>query len=111
MIRIGTSGFSFKDWKGTVYPENLSSQDTLIYYQRELGFDCVEINATYYTLLSDKTFAGMEKKTGDSMLFQITRKKSKKNFLPEKTKSLCSDQKFRVFVQTLITPCLWEKTL
>jgi uncharacterized protein YecE (DUF72 family) len=46
MIRIGTSGFSFKDWKGTIYPENLSSQDTLIYYQRELGFDCVEINAT-----------------------------------------------------------------
>ena len=71
MIRIGTSGFSFKDWKGTIYPENLSSQDTLIYYQKELGFDCVEINATYYTLLSDKTFAGMEKKTTANFEFVV----------------------------------------
>jgi len=71
MIKIGTSGFSFKDWRGTIYPENLSSRDTLVYYQQELGFECVEINATYYTLLSDKTFAGMEKKTTENFEFVV----------------------------------------
>jgi len=71
MIKIGTSGFSFKDWRGSIYPENLQSKDNLIYYQQKLGFNCVEINATYYTLLSEKSFAGMESKTGDDFEFVV----------------------------------------
>jgi uncharacterized protein YecE (DUF72 family) len=71
MIKIGTSGFSFEDWRGTIYPDNLPSRDNLTYYQEHLGFDCVEINATYYTLLSDRTFAGMERKTGPEFEFVV----------------------------------------
>jgi uncharacterized protein YecE (DUF72 family) len=71
MIRVGTSGFSFKDWRGTIYPADLDPKDNLIYYQERLGFDCVEINATYYTLLSDKSFAGMERKTGEGFEFVV----------------------------------------
>lgn len=59
MIKIGTSGFSFPDWRGTVYPKKLQPKDALAYYNNELGFDCVEINSTYYTLVSDKSFEGM----------------------------------------------------
>ncbi|MGA1841445.1 MAG: DUF72 domain-containing protein [bacterium] len=71
MIKIGTSGFSFKDWRGTIYPENLSPRDNLIYYQEKLGFNCVEINSTYYTLLSEKSFVGMESKTGKDFEFVV----------------------------------------
>lgn len=50
MIKIGTSGFSFPDWKGTVYPARLSNKEMLSYYAYTLKFDTVEINFTYYTL-------------------------------------------------------------
>jgi uncharacterized protein YecE (DUF72 family) len=71
MIRIGTSGFSFKDWLGVVYPKKLKLKDALCYYQDELGFDCVEINSTYYTLVSARSFEGMEEKTGPGFEFVV----------------------------------------
>ncbi|OGS35297.1 MAG: hypothetical protein A2293_15735 [Elusimicrobia bacterium RIFOXYB2_FULL_49_7] len=71
MIKIGTSGFSFKDWKGTVYPQKLALKDALGYYEDELGFDCVEINSTYYTLISAQSFEGMEQKTKPGFEFVV----------------------------------------
>jgi uncharacterized protein YecE (DUF72 family) len=70
-IKVGTSGFSFKDWKGIVYPKNLKDKDQLFYYQDELGFDCVEINSTYYTLVSARSFQGMEEKTRPGFSFVV----------------------------------------
>ncbi len=58
-IRIGTSGYAFPDWKGTVYPAKLPASRYLDYYARDLGFDCVEINATYYRPLHERDYAGM----------------------------------------------------
>ena len=71
MIKIGTSGFSFQDWRGPVYPKDLQPRDALNYYEEKLGFDCVEINSTYYTLVSTKSFEGMEKKTGHGFEFVV----------------------------------------
>ncbi len=46
MIRIGTSGYSYKDWKGFFYPEHIKSSAMLPFYARE--FDTVEINYTKF---------------------------------------------------------------
>jgi uncharacterized protein YecE (DUF72 family) len=71
-IRIGTSGFSFPDWRGgVIYPKGLLQKEELIYYQKELGFDTLEVNATYYALLSDKTAFAMEQKTGKGFEFVV----------------------------------------
>jgi uncharacterized protein YecE (DUF72 family) len=70
-LKIGTSGFLFSDWRGTVYPKKLQPEDTLFYYCDELGFNTVEINATYYTLLSDKAFESMERKTKSDFEFVV----------------------------------------
>ena len=70
-IKIGTAGFSFPDWRGTVYPKTLQPKDALQYYERELGFDFVEVNSTYYTLVSDKSFRGMSDKTGANFEFVV----------------------------------------
>jgi uncharacterized protein YecE (DUF72 family) len=43
---FGTMGFSWKDWKGIFYPENLEARDYLEYYSRI--FNAVEIDSTYY---------------------------------------------------------------
>ena len=44
----GTSGFSYKEWKGSFYPEKLSANRMLEYYSRRLS--SVEINNTFYRL-------------------------------------------------------------
>ncbi|OGS44533.1 MAG: hypothetical protein A2539_01395 [Elusimicrobia bacterium RIFOXYD2_FULL_34_15] len=110
MIKIGTSGFSFPDWRGVIYPKTLQPKDILLYYQEDLGFDCVEINATYYTLLSDKSFVGMEKKTNPGFEFVVkgykgfthdpfdTRLAEKK---PNMEKALEDMEKFNYSVQPL----------
>ncbi|MBN1391106.1 MAG: DUF72 domain-containing protein [Candidatus Thermoplasmatota archaeon] len=46
-IRIGNSGWSYKDWLGPVYPEGCPSKDLLGYYFSM--FDTVEVNSTFYT--------------------------------------------------------------
>lgn len=47
-LRIGTAGFSYKDWEGIVYPADLKKQKIhpLEYLAR--FFDCCEINTSFY---------------------------------------------------------------
>ena len=47
---IGCSGWNYKDWRGLVYPEKLPVRLWFDHYSRELGFDTVEINNTFYRL-------------------------------------------------------------
>jgi len=44
----GTSGFSYKEWKGSFYPGKLPANKMLAYYSRQLS--SVEINNTFYRL-------------------------------------------------------------
>jgi uncharacterized protein YecE (DUF72 family) len=76
MIKIGTSGFSFPDWVGTIYPPDIKKGDMLPYYEKQLGFKVTEINATYYTIPSPKSFAGMIKKTSPDFDFTVKAHKS-----------------------------------
>lgn len=70
-ILIGTSGFSFPDWVGTVYPVGLAKPEWLAYYERELGFSALEINYTYYSMPSRKTLASMSAKTSAGFTFVV----------------------------------------
>jgi len=71
MIKIGTSGFSFDDWKETVYPPVLQKSEWLSFYEKELGFKVLEVNFTYYTLPSPKSFEGMSRKTAADFFFVV----------------------------------------
>jgi uncharacterized protein YecE (DUF72 family) len=44
-LYVGTSGYSYKEWKGTFYPKNLPAQQRLRYYGER--FRTVEINSTF----------------------------------------------------------------
>ena len=68
-IFIGTSGFQFDDWKGTVYPADIKKEDMLKFYEAELGFKTLEINYTYYRMPYPKAIEGMSKKTSDNFKF------------------------------------------
>lgn len=55
-IRVGTSGFSYVEWKGTFYPEKLPQKKMLAYYAER--FSTVEINATFYRMPKEDMLAG-----------------------------------------------------
>jgi uncharacterized protein YecE (DUF72 family) len=71
MIKLGTSGFSFKDWVGPVYPQGVKPGNMLPYYENVLNFDTVEINFTYYQLPSLRSFEAMAKKTSPGFEFVV----------------------------------------
>jgi uncharacterized protein YecE (DUF72 family) len=47
-LRAGTSGFAFKEWKGSFYPSDLKDDAMLGFYAGK--FPTVEINNTFYRL-------------------------------------------------------------
>lgn len=47
---VGTSGYSYKEWKGSFYPKDLPARRMLAYYSRKLP--AVEINNTFYRMPS-----------------------------------------------------------
>ena len=71
MIKTGTSGFSFDDWKGSIYPPDLKKNSWLVFYERELGFKALEVNFTYYSLPSPKSFDSMSRKTSEDFEFAV----------------------------------------
>jgi uncharacterized protein YecE (DUF72 family) len=47
-LYVGTSGYSYKEWKGTFYPEDLPEKQMLRFYGEQ--FRSVEINNTFYRM-------------------------------------------------------------
>ena len=47
-VLVGTSGYSYKEWKGTFYPPDLKAAGMLSYYAERLS--TVEINNTFYRM-------------------------------------------------------------
>jgi uncharacterized protein YecE (DUF72 family) len=54
-LRIGTSGYLYKHWRGILYPEGLAQKNWLPLYAR--FFDTVEMNATFYRLPTPEAVA------------------------------------------------------
>ena len=48
MIHVGTSGWQYRDWKGSFYPEDLPQRAWLGFYTTR--FSTVELNNSFYRL-------------------------------------------------------------
>jgi len=70
-ILVGTSGFSFPDWVGSVYPAGIKREEMLTYYQEALGMEAVEINSTYYSPIRQKTMENMLERTAPHFKFAV----------------------------------------
>ncbi len=68
-ILIGTSGFSYNDWVGPVYPPDLPKEDWLRFYAQE--FPTCELNFSYYRIPDPRTLARMADKVGTGFLFSV----------------------------------------
>jgi len=104
MIKIGTSGFSFADWKGTVYPPGLPEKEMLSFYEKELGFNALEVNFTYYTLPSQKSFSAMSRKTSGDFEFVVKSFKGMTHEIRNKEtgKMIDNQETFKKFKYSLV---------
>lgn len=68
-ILTGTSGYSYKEWKGSFYPQDLAQTKFLEYYAEHLP--TVEINNTFYRFPSQKMLEDWRTRTPDAFRFAI----------------------------------------
>lgn len=66
---IGTSGYSYKQWKGRFYPEALPDAEMLRYYGAR--FATVEINYTFYRTASVRQLQSWAKEVPETFAFTL----------------------------------------
>lgn len=69
MIKVGTSGYSYAEWRGPFYPEGLAQPQMLEFYARH--FSAVEINSTYYRIPPPRNMAAMAKRAEGRLEFAV----------------------------------------
>jgi len=75
-LYIGTSGYSYEDWKNNFYPRDLASKEYLYYYSRL--FNSVELNFTYYRFPNPYTFFSICEKVKENKKFIFSVKANSK---------------------------------
>jgi uncharacterized protein YecE (DUF72 family) len=68
-VRIGTCGWSYKEWSGVVYPEGTAAADFLSCYAER--YPVVEVDSTFYRTPSRKMVEGWRDKTPDGFGFSL----------------------------------------
>lgn len=68
-VLVGTSGFSYKEWKGRFYPEKLPADQMLRFYSSR--FPTVEMNNTFYRMPSEKVLLGWADEVPETFHFAI----------------------------------------
>ena len=68
-LRIGTSGFHYKHWKGPFYPEKLAAARMLDHYLQH--FDTVELNNSFYRLPEAAAFDAWREATPANFIFAV----------------------------------------
>jgi uncharacterized protein YecE (DUF72 family) len=113
MIKIGTSGFSFPDWKGTVYPSKIKQSEMLDYYEHELGFDTCELNYTFYRIPDPYTIERLAKRVGKDFEFTVKGSREMTHDIWEdekRTKFKKNSQVFKAFIRG-VEPLITDRKL
>jgi uncharacterized protein YecE (DUF72 family) len=66
-LRIGCSGWSYKDWAGPFYPKDLQAKDYLKFYSGV--FDCVEIDSSFYRIPNQSMVTQWRNNTPTAFVF------------------------------------------
>jgi uncharacterized protein YecE (DUF72 family) len=68
-IRIGISGWRYKGWRGTFYPEKLPHRRELEYAAQH--FNTIELNGSFYSLQRPHSFKQWHDETPDDFVFAV----------------------------------------
>jgi len=68
-IRIGVSGWSYREWRGVFYPKGMAQDEELGYTSARVN--SIEINGTFYRLQSPRSFESWAGDTPDDFVFAV----------------------------------------
>lgn len=68
-IRVGIGGWSFEPWRGVFYPDGLRQKDEQSYATSQMTG--IEINSTYYSTQSPKSFANWAAAAPDGFQYAV----------------------------------------
>ncbi|MBI3841339.1 MAG: DUF72 domain-containing protein [Thaumarchaeota archaeon] len=88
-LRIGCSGWSYKDWQGSFYPKGLLPKDYLSHYSKV--FNCVEIDSSFYRIPSPFMVNQWKNNTPPGFLFS-----------PKLPKKITHESKLKDFGTSLV---------
>jgi len=88
-FRIGTSGWSYKDWVGPFYPSGTEAKDYIKLYSR--AFDCVEVDSSFYRIPSPAMVSQWKSATPIGFTFS-----------PKLPKKITHENKLENFESTLL---------
>src|SRR5690242_6110398 len=66
---IGCSGFSYRHWRGTFYPEDLPQKEWFTYYRSV--FSTVELNVSFYRTPKPETYRHWYEETSPDFSFAV----------------------------------------
>jgi len=93
LVQVGTSGFSYREWKGCFYPEKLPARSWLAYYARQ--FPSIEINSTFYHPPTGATLARWREAAPTTFRFAL---KASRVITHERKLESCRDEVARMAV-------------
>jgi uncharacterized protein YecE (DUF72 family) len=68
-LYIGTSGYDYKEWQGSFYPETVKQANFLSYYATQ--FNSLELNGTYYKMPTPAQMQNMITRTEGKVKFTV----------------------------------------
>jgi uncharacterized protein YecE (DUF72 family) len=68
-VYVGTSGYSYKEWKGSFYPEKISPKEMLGYYASRLH--AVELNNTFYRMPKPEMIESWKSQVPENFRFSV----------------------------------------
>src|SRR5689334_6021934 len=107
-LYIGTSGYSYKDWRGQFYPQDIPQKEWLTFYAQT--YNAVEVNATFYHPFPKSVFTHWREMTPSGFRFVL---KGSKVITHEKLLADVKDQ-LKEFVssaaglQVKLVAMLWQ---
>jgi uncharacterized protein YecE (DUF72 family) len=69
MIRVGTSGYNYPEWKGSFYPSDMPASKMFRFYAER--FPTVEINYTFYRMPNEKIVTGWAAQAPDGFTYTL----------------------------------------
>src|SRR5260370_25203281 len=68
-ILVGTSGYSYKEWKGSFYPKKFADREMLSFYAKH--FSTVEINHSFYRMPTETAFLNWAESVPEGFRFAL----------------------------------------
>jgi len=105
---VGTSGYSYKEWKGSFYPEDLPDKQMLHYYAER--FRTVEINNTFYRMPSESVLKNWAKEVpaGFAFVLKAPQRITHKQRLKESEDSVAYLFKVAAALEDRLGPVLFQ---